>query len=415
MKNLAISFFFFLTIFGTQVQGSNIWLGIDVLEKELNFKPLFGKRVGILTHNAAVNISGKRTLDVLCQAKDVKVAAIFCPEHGLDGKTVAGANIENSRDKKTKLPIFSLHGKYRSPTPEMLKLIDVLVIDLQDIGVRSYTYVSCMRYAVEACFRSNIEVIVLDRPNPLGGLNVSGPLIDRNQQSYVGAFLVPYVHGLTIGELSRMIIDDTTGHPELPHMTPQQRKNGRLRIITMKGWRRSMLWHQTGLKWVKTSPNIPTLAAVAGYAITGIGCLKGAIKNGVGTDYPFRLLFCNGNELQRLYTKLCSYKIPGIEFQWIESRRVKGIYLNITNWSICNPGEVVLHLLQLNAWISQDKQLYAAIGSSSESLNNHILGENELIQALAQKGSQLNVSYFVKKWQKEVAKFKQYSRRYWLY
>jgi uncharacterized protein YbbC (DUF1343 family) len=180
---------------------AKIMLGIDVLQSE-GFAQLKGKRVGLLTNQAGVNSEGKSTIDVLSQASNVRLVALFGPEHGIDGKEKAEQPIDNQIHPKTGLPVYSLYGKYRKPTSQMLQKIDVLVIDLQDIGVRSYTYVSCMRLAMEACFEHHIEVVVLDRPNPLGGMKVDGPIIEDRFISYVGAVPVPYVHGLTIGEIA---------------------------------------------------------------------------------------------------------------------------------------------------------------------------------------------------------------------
>jgi uncharacterized protein YbbC (DUF1343 family) len=230
-------------------------LGIDVLEAQ-GFATLAGKRVGLLTHPAGVNRFGVSTIDVLRRSPKVRLVALFGPEHGIYGDEAAEIQIADRVDKRTGLPVYSLYGKHRKPTKAMLKGLDALVIDLQDVGSRSYTYVSCMRYAMEACFEEGVEVVVLDRPNPLGGLKVDGPMLDSEWMSYVGAFRVPYVHGLTIG--------------------------------AMRGWRRSMRWPETGLRWVPTSPMIPDFSAAVGYAMTGLGTYIGGFRHGVGQRYPFR-------------------------------------------------------------------------------------------------------------------------------
>jgi uncharacterized protein YbbC (DUF1343 family) len=180
-----------------------VMLGIDVLEAE-KFAAIAGKKIGLLTHPAGVNRRGESTIDVIRRAPNVKLVALFAPEHGLWGLDKAGDNFADTIDKRTGLPVYSLHGKTRKPTKEMLKGLDALVIDLQDIGTRSYTFISCLRLTMEACFENGVEVIVLDRPNPLGGLKVDGPPLDAEYVSYVGAFRIPYVHGLTIGELARL-------------------------------------------------------------------------------------------------------------------------------------------------------------------------------------------------------------------
>ena len=170
------------------LQANSIHLGIDVLE-ESGFRAIAGKRVGLLTHPAGLNRRGESSIDVLRRAHNVRLVALFGPEHGIYGNEKANFPVDDRIDSRTGLPVYSLYGKYRKPTAKMLLGLDALVIDLQDVGVRSYTYVSCMRYAMEACFENGVEVVILDRPNPLGGLKVDGPPLDREWRSYVGAFL----------------------------------------------------------------------------------------------------------------------------------------------------------------------------------------------------------------------------------
>ena len=196
------------------LQANPIYLGIDVLEHN-NFRSIAGKHVGLLTHPAGLNRRGESSIDVLRRAPNVGLVALFGPEHGIYGNEKANVPVVDKIDPRTGLPVYSLYGKYRKPTAEMLAGLDALVIDLQDVGVRSYTYVSCMRYAMEACFENGVEVVILDRPNPLGGLKVDGPPLDREWRSYVGAFHVPYVHGLTIAELAR-IAKHTPGWMQTP-------------------------------------------------------------------------------------------------------------------------------------------------------------------------------------------------------
>ena len=217
------------------LQANPIHLGIDVLE-ESSFRAIAGKRVGLLTHPAGLNRRGESSIDVLLRAHNVRLVALFGPEHGIYGNEKANVPVDDKIDPRTGLPVYSLYGKYRKPTAKMLSGLDALVIDLQDVGVRSYTYISCMRYAMEACFENGVEVVILDRPNPLGGLKVDGPPLDREWRSYVGAFHVPYVHGLTIAELAR-IAKDTPGWMETPEHI---RKNGKLTVIPMRGWRRAV-------------------------------------------------------------------------------------------------------------------------------------------------------------------------------
>ncbi|MDP4879059.1 MAG: DUF1343 domain-containing protein, partial [Opitutales bacterium] len=182
-KVIRVFLFSILSLLGV-AQAERIYLGIDVLEQS-GFRAIAGKRVGLLTHPAGVNRNGESSIDVLRRANNVRLVALFGPEHGIYGNEKANVPVDDKIDPSTGLPVYSLYGKYRKPAPKMLEGLDALVIDLQDLGVRSYTYVSCMRYAMEACFENGVEVVVLDRPNPLGGLKVDGPPLDREWRSYV--------------------------------------------------------------------------------------------------------------------------------------------------------------------------------------------------------------------------------------
>jgi uncharacterized protein YbbC (DUF1343 family) len=225
-----------LLLWADHTLAAPIYLGIDVLEQS-GFRAVAGKRVGLLTHPAGLNRRGKSSIDVLRGAPNVRLVALFGPEHGIYGDEKANVPVDDKIDPRTGLPVYSLYGQYRKPTAKMLTGLDALVIDLQDVGVRSYTYVSCMRYAMEACFENGVEVIVLDRPNPLGGLKVDGPPLDRQWRSYVGAFFVPYVHGLTIAELARI----AKHRPGWMETSDTIRQQGKLTIVPMQGWRRDML------------------------------------------------------------------------------------------------------------------------------------------------------------------------------
>ena len=282
-----------------------IKLGIDVLADQ-KFAPLSGKRVGLLTHPAGVNRFGVSTVRILKQSEEVNLVALFGPEHGIYGNEKANTPVDNAIDSKTGLPIYSLYGKYRKPTAKMLEGLEVLVIDLQDIGTRSYTFISCMKLALEACFENGVEVMILDRPNPLGGLKVDGPPMEKSWQSYVGAFQIPYVHGMTIGELARMAVSKAG----ILDLTDAQRTNGKLTVVTMDGWRRYMSWPKLGLKWIAPSPNIPDFPAAVGYAMTGLGAQLGSFQHGIGSEYPFRVLTHKTASLDELERELNRRSIP---------------------------------------------------------------------------------------------------------
>ena len=394
------------------LQANSIHLGIDVLE-ESGFRAIAGKRVGLLTHPAGLNRRGESSIDVLRRAHNVRLVALFGPEHGIYGNEKANIPVDDKIDLRTGLPVYSLYGKYRKPNAKMLLGLDALVIDLQDVGVRSYTYVSCMRYTMEACFENGVEVVILDRPNPLGGVKVDGPPLDREWRSYVGAFHVPYVHGLTIAELAR-IAKHTPGWMETPE---QIRKNGKLTIIPMRGWRRDMLWTKTGLRWVPTSPYIPDLSAVLGYAMTGLGAQEGGFSHGIGTPYPFRLLRYNGKSPEQIKAALESKRIPGLGYRIVKTQSaagapLSGVYVSVTNWNRARPTELSFHMMQLAAvWSSSNP----FIASKNPALFNKHVGSTAWWEEIRQRGAQARVDVFVQQWAQQAKSFQQKAKRFWIY
>ncbi len=387
-----------------------IKLGVDVLSDQ-GFAALRDKRVGLLTHPAGVNRFGMPTVRILEQAQAVNLVALFGPEHGIYGNEKANQPIDNAVDPRTGLPVYSLYGKYRKPTPAMLRGLDTLVIDLQDIGVRSYTFISCMKLAIEACFENGVEVIVLDRPNPLGGLKVDGPPMESTWQSYVGAFQVPYVHGLTIGELARMAVSKAG----ILDVTDSQRRAGKLSVITMDGWRRYMSWPKLGLKWIAPSPNIPDFPAAVGYAMTGLGAQLGSFQHGIGSEYPFRILTHKRGDLDRLERELKGRAIPGIDF---ERKRFKsgsdtGLYVRVTNWNAWRPTELSFHMMQIAAMYEPNP--FAKATSNQSSLFNKHVGSTGWWRELSQKGANANRAGYIGIWERQSKQFQLESRRYWLY
>ena len=387
-------------------------LGIDHLEAR-QFSILKGKRVGLLTHPAGVNQKGESTIDVLMRSPKVKLVALYGPEHGIYGNEKANQPVDNQIDSRTGLPVYSLYGKYRKPQAHMLRDIDTLVIDLQDIGVRSYTYISCMRYAIEACFENDIEVIVLDRPNPLGGIKIDGPNLDAQWKSYVGAFPVPYVHGLTIGECA-LLAKKQAGWLAIDSNV---RKKGSLVVVPMGGWKRSMLWPQTGLKWIPTSPNIPTFASVIGYAMTGLGAQEGAFSHGIGTDFPFRLLSNDYLSASQLKTKLKSYHIPGLDYEVIQAqskggKTVKGLYVGVSNWNALKPTALSFYMMALS--IELDPRNPFKETRQSALFNKHV-GSTAWWKELTERKGSPRVSEFIKKWEVQNSKFRKQVQPFLIY
>lgn len=404
---------FVLATCALSVRAERIYLGIDVLEQS-GFRAIAGKRVGLLTHPAGVNRNGVSTIEILRRAPNIQLVALFGPEHGIYGNEQANQPIDNQIDPVTQLPVYSLYGKYRKPTASMLRGLDALVIDLQDIGVRSYTYVSCMRYAMEACFENGIEVVILDRPNPLGGRKVDGPLLEQQWRSYVGAFNVPYVHGLTIGELARMA-KYTSTCMEVPG---EVRRRGQLTVIKMRNWQRDMLWPETGLQWVPTSPYIPDLAAVLGYAMTGLGAQIGGFSHGIGTPYPFRLLRHERKSAIELQHALQQQHIPGLSFCILRTQTiasgadVEGVYIKVEDWAKLRPTEISFYMMQLTAaWTSANP---FATASNPALFNKHV-GSSAWWHEISQRGARARTDDFIHAWAIQAQTFQNHHRQFYLY
>jgi uncharacterized protein YbbC (DUF1343 family) len=390
-------------------------LGIDVLESS-GFAVIRGKSVGLLTHPAGVNMRGVSTIEVLRHAPDVRLVALFSPEHGVRGEFLGGANLLDHVDARTGLMVRSLyHGTGSKPTRAQLKGIDAMVIDLQDVGARAYTFVSAMKMCMEGCFENGVEVIVLDRPNPLGGLKVDGPPLDPQLVSYVGEFRVPYVHGLTIGELARMAKEA----PDILKIPDAVRESGRLTVVPMRGWRRTMRWPDTGLTWVPTSQLIPDFSAVEGFAMTGLGTQLGGFKSGIGTAYPFRGISYHGVRFEALERELRAMKIPGIDFRRVSAPDPKtgkpelGLYVEITDWDLWRPTELGVHLIRLAC--KYDPRTFASATKSELGVFQKCLGSAAFYNDVVAHGARVNVEAYVREWQAKALLYQQQSRRYWLY
>jgi uncharacterized protein YbbC (DUF1343 family)/CubicO group peptidase (beta-lactamase class C family) len=276
---------------------AEVLTGIDVLERD-GFKQLAGLRIGLVTNHTGRNRSGRQTIDVLHKAAGVRLVALFSPEHGIRG--LMDEKVSDSKDEKTGLPIYSLYGETRRPKPEHLKDLDALVFDIQDIGTRFYTYISTLGYVMEEAARKQLPVFVLDRPNPIGGVEVEGPVADEDKFSFIAYHKIPVRHGMTVGELARLFNEE-------------RKINCDLRVIKMENWRRGMWFDQTALMWVNPSPNMRSLTEATIYP--GIGLLETTnLSVGRGTDTPFEVIGAPWLDGQRLAGYLNSRQIPGVRF-----------------------------------------------------------------------------------------------------
>jgi len=271
--------------------------GIDVLRAQ-DFEPLAGKRIGLVTNHTGVSADGTTTVDLLSRSKKCRLAALFSPEHGIRGNM--DGKVGASVDEVTGLSVYSLYGDTRRPTSGMLRDIDALVFDIQDIGARFYTYTTTMAYCMEEAAKAGIPFYVLDRPNPLGGQRVEGPMLDADKASFVGYMPLPVRHGMTIGELAR-------------YFNTENKIGARLQVIAMKGWRRSYYFWDTGQIWIDPSPNMRSMTAAVLYP--GVCLLEGSnLSVGRGTDRPFEIVGAPWIDPQRFAAELQAEKIDGIRF-----------------------------------------------------------------------------------------------------
>jgi len=280
--------------------------GVDVLLESPGL--LQGRRIGLVTHAAGLTSAGEATWSALLRDSRLTVTALFAPEHGLSGAVPAGQPVADSPGR---VPTYSLYGATRRPTPEMLANIDVFVIDLQDVGARAYTFVSTMALVMQAARDAGKPVVVLDRPNPQGGLQLDGTVLGPEYRSFIGMYPIPSVHGMTIGELAQLF----NGLFEI---------NADLTVVPMRGWSRRMVWEETGLPWVRPSPNIATMLTPFYYAATGV--LDGTnLSNGAGTPLPFQVVSSPWLDGDRLAARLNAAGLPGVTFEPHENGRDKRV------------------------------------------------------------------------------------------
>jgi uncharacterized protein YbbC (DUF1343 family) len=316
-----------------------IVLGDDVFLRD-RWPDLKGRTVGIVTNQSGVTGSSEPLVDAVHRIPQINVRALFGPEHGIRGVAGAGDSVSSSIDEKTGLPVYSLYGATRHPTAAMLEGIDVLLFDIQDVGARPYTYVSTMAYVMESAAQYGKEVWVLDRPNPIGGTMVEGPVLNPKFKSFIGLYPIPERHGMTVGELARMFNEEFG-------------IRCKLRVIPMQFWNRRMMWAETGLNWVPTSPNMPYARTTLVYLATGL-VNEGGVNNGVGTDRPFEYAGGYGFDPAAFRDALAARRIPGVEFEpadWVPTRgfwagkTLHGVSINVTDPSVFPSVRTAVELL----------------------------------------------------------------------
>lgn len=339
--------------------------GIEVLEAG-GFEQLKGKRVGLITNPTGVDSRLNATVDILANAPEVELTALFAPEHGIRGDVVAGQRVSQTTDPATGLPVYSIYGRVKSPTTEMLRNVDALVYDIQDNGCRSFTFISTMGLSMEAAAKAGKEFIVLDRPNPLGGNRVEGPLTEHDCISFVSRYAIPYIYGLTPGELAMFLKGEKLieGADSL-----------KLTVVPMEGWTRNMTYRQTGLPWILPSPHIPSAETCLYYPASGILGELDAVSIGVGYTMPFQTFAAPGIDAPELSRRLNALGLNGIRFRPIyytpfygkfKGRNIAGVQADIDPDTTTPLTLVQFYFMQeMHAMDSSFKPLAAAEGKAA--------------------------------------------------
>lgn len=384
--------------------------GIEVL-KAMNYKPLEGMRVGLVTNPTGVDDNLVSDIDLLFNAKNVNLVALYGPEHGVRGAAHAGNSVVDEKDKRTGLPAYSLYGKNSTPSAEILKGIDILVYDIQDIGCRSFTYVSTLGNVLKAASRYGIKVMVLDRPNPLGGLKVEGNLVEDDCKSFVSQYKIPYIYGLTPGEVAQLLNGENMIGGKKCDLT----------VIKMEGWERSMTYDKTGLEWVLASPHIPEPITAPFYAVSGI---IGEVNNfsiGVGYTLPFRLFGAQWIDGAKLADRMNEMNIPGVVFRPIcyvpyyafgVGKELQGVQVYFTDYDKVELTDIQFLVAQELYKMYPEHDFLATCSPNNKNMIDKCCGSKQIRKLFMKRHLWADAKPY---WDKDVAAFKELSKKYYLY
>lgn len=386
--------------------------GIEVL-RDRGFEGLKGKRVGLITNPTGVDNNLRSTIDILHEAPGVTLVGLYAPEHGVRGDVHAGDHVDNMTDPATGVTVYSIYGKNRKPTAEMLKDVDVLVYDIQDIGCRSYTFISTMGLAMEACAELDKEFMVLDRPNPVGGNKVEGNLVEDSCVSFVSQFAIPYLYGLTPGELA-MYLNDKGMIGD---------KKVKLTVVPMDGWRRNMTFAETEMPWVLPSPHIPNPEAAVLYPVSGILGELGYVNIGVGYTMPFKLFCAPWTDAEELARRLNGLSLPGVMFRPIhikpfysvyKGENIQGVEVYITDAEAAPLSLIQFYVMQEMADMNPDKATFKEGNADPGRFNmfDKVSGSKEIRRRFSRRHK---VADIIDYWNKDAAAFKEASKPYYLY
>ena len=394
-----------------QAQKITIKTGIEVLKAQ-NFKCLEGKRVGLITNPTGVDNNMKSTIDILNEAPNVNLVALYGPEHGVRGDVHAGDKVADMKDASTGIPVYSLYGKTRKATPDMLKDVDVLVYDIQDNGCRSFTYISTMGLAMEAAAENGKEFVVLDRPNPLGGLKIEGNLVEEGFFSFVSQFKIPYIYGLTCGELAIMLNEERM---------LKDGKQCKLHVVKMKGWKRKMDYVQTGLQWVPSSPHIPHPHSSFFYPVSGILGELGYMSIGVGYTIPFQMFAAPWVEAEKLAKNLNDLNVPGVVFRPMylkpfysvgKGELLQGVQVHLMDYQKAPLSDLQFLVMQEVAALYPDRAVFDHADQKRFRMFDLVSGSKFIREEFSKRNRWEDIRDF---WYKDVEDFRKLSKKYYLY
>jgi uncharacterized protein YbbC (DUF1343 family) len=404
--------FFFSILFIINISfAQQVTTGAEILLSE-NLLLLEGRNIGIVTNHTAILKNGTHLVDELTKHTNIKIVALFGPEHGIRGDAPAGEHISGGIDSKTQIPVYSLYGTTKKPTKEMLRNVDLLIFDIQDVGARFYTYISTLFYTIEAANENHIPLIILDRPNPIGGVWVDGPIRKNELSSFVGIAPLPVIHGMTVGELAQFFIGEG-----LIKSSP----GFSLKIIKMKNWDRKMFFNDTGLLWINPSPNIPTLETALVYP--GTCLIEGTnISEGRGTLNPFLTIGSPFIKSQDVIQKFAEYGHSGLMLSEIsfvpmdidgmaknpkyKNIKCNGINISVNNYEEVKPFEFGIHLIHIL------NKLYPDNFEFKEKSFDLLTGDKSIRHQLV-KGA--NPTEIISNYQAELNAFKLIRQKYLLY
>jgi uncharacterized protein YbbC (DUF1343 family) len=379
--------------------------GVEVLISQYQYL-IEGKRVGLITNPTGVTSDLRSTIDVLHGLPNVHLVALFGPEHGVRGDAFAGEKVGHSVDRKTGIPIYSLYnGPMAPPSPEMLQNIEMLIYDIQDIGSRAYTYIYTLALAMQGAAKAGIRVVVLDRPDPLGGNLIEGPVLDERFKSGIGMYPIPYIYGLTVGELANYFNNEFGIHANLT-------------VVPMAGWQRSMFFADTGLPWVLTSPHVPHPKTVFHIAATGCIGELGSLCEGVGYTLPFELIGQTWIDPEKLAAELNSRNLPGVRFRPLyfrpyyfshKDQQLAGVQLHLTNLREFRPMLTQLHVLAAVLKLYPEQQIFNPEHIKSF---DRAMGTDQVRFALLRGES---LESIVASWEKDLAAYRMKRERYLMY